>query len=461
VALFVALMLWDYPPVLIGIFDGSAELASAFVLGSLLALVPTGLACALHSLGGHAPIVAQVLLAIGIAGTWVAPGAAISPVVGAMLGACAGVGIALLVAVMGSVPDRRGGVRAILSRAGICLGVASLLEWACLLIARPLGPHLFQIAALGAIALSLVLGLLVPHGGPKPGAEPDRAAVGIEQVRPILTQAWVLACGLALPLMIVGLTWGDVVSQTYLAAQDATPLERPFFTALACFVCVAYLRRGRCERPSVAFQVLSLLASALLLVSWFVPSSQNFAGMTLMSMTRGIAFPVFILGLWLYLRLGTVSRPRLASALFGIAASLYGGVMLACMLLSTVAPPAGVAMVTPCLTVAYLLVVAVSGIVEGTRQQPTAYRADLDESCGDVARRYLLSPREAEVLRYLARGRTADYIADELGISPYTVKTHVKRIHEKLAVSSKEEIIELVEAQGRGGSSHCSGQDHG
>lgn len=50
-----------------------------------------------------------------------------------------------------------------------------------------------------------------------------------------------------------------------------------------------------------------------------------------------------------------------------------------------------------------------------------------------------------EVLAYIARGRSATFIADELHISPHTVKTHSKRIHEKLGLGSKEDIISLIE----------------
>ncbi|MFI4991279.1 MAG: response regulator transcription factor [Solirubrobacterales bacterium] len=52
-----------------------------------------------------------------------------------------------------------------------------------------------------------------------------------------------------------------------------------------------------------------------------------------------------------------------------------------------------------------------------------------------------LSPRESEVLRLLARGRTTQSIAAELGISPRTVHKHTERIHAKLGTHDRAQAI--------------------
>lgn len=52
-----------------------------------------------------------------------------------------------------------------------------------------------------------------------------------------------------------------------------------------------------------------------------------------------------------------------------------------------------------------------------------------------------LSEREREVLRIVSKGMTLAEIAALLEISVNTVKTHVKRIYQKLAVSSRTEAI--------------------
>lgn len=48
-----------------------------------------------------------------------------------------------------------------------------------------------------------------------------------------------------------------------------------------------------------------------------------------------------------------------------------------------------------------------------------------------------LSPRELEVLRLVSLGTGTARIADELGISPHTVRNHVRNLREKLGADSK------------------------
>jgi len=52
-----------------------------------------------------------------------------------------------------------------------------------------------------------------------------------------------------------------------------------------------------------------------------------------------------------------------------------------------------------------------------------------------------LSPREQQVARMVADGRTNQAIAAALEISVWTVSTHVRRIFAKLAVSSRAEMV--------------------
>ena len=52
-----------------------------------------------------------------------------------------------------------------------------------------------------------------------------------------------------------------------------------------------------------------------------------------------------------------------------------------------------------------------------------------------------LTPREAEVLKLIAKGLSYQRIADTLGMSPHTVTTHIKQIYRKLAVNSRGEAV--------------------
>ena len=62
-----------------------------------------------------------------------------------------------------------------------------------------------------------------------------------------------------------------------------------------------------------------------------------------------------------------------------------------------------------------------------------------------IASYYGLTRRDAEVLPYLARGRSAKVIAEALFVSESTVRTHTRRILEKTALHSKQDLIDLIE----------------
>ena len=54
-----------------------------------------------------------------------------------------------------------------------------------------------------------------------------------------------------------------------------------------------------------------------------------------------------------------------------------------------------------------------------------------------------LTPREAEVCRYLVQGRSLPFIAEQLYVTAGTVKTHAIHIYRKASVTSKQELISL------------------
>ena len=55
-----------------------------------------------------------------------------------------------------------------------------------------------------------------------------------------------------------------------------------------------------------------------------------------------------------------------------------------------------------------------------------------------------LTERETEILALYAGGRSAVRIAEELFLSNYTVKTHLRRCYAKLGIHSRQELLDLV-----------------
>jgi len=55
-----------------------------------------------------------------------------------------------------------------------------------------------------------------------------------------------------------------------------------------------------------------------------------------------------------------------------------------------------------------------------------------------------LTEREREVLQLLATGLTYGKIAQELGVSPETIKMHLKKVYRKLNAANKVEAISYL-----------------
>ena len=76
-------------------------------------------------------------------------------------------------------------------------------------------------------------------------------------------------------------------------------------------------------------------------------------------------------------------------------------------------------------------------------RRPGPYRM----RCDAVAERYGLSPRERDVFDLLVRGRSIDYIAQNLTISFNTAKSHIRHIYVKADVHSRQELIDLIDRE--------------
>ena len=59
-----------------------------------------------------------------------------------------------------------------------------------------------------------------------------------------------------------------------------------------------------------------------------------------------------------------------------------------------------------------------------------------------------LSPRERDVCVLLGRGRNRQFVADELGISLETAKTHATNVYRKVGVHSQQDLLDVIEMTG-------------
>ena len=67
------------------------------------------------------------------------------------------------------------------------------------------------------------------------------------------------------------------------------------------------------------------------------------------------------------------------------------------------------------------------------------------QRCLVVSQTYGLSARERDVLFLLAKGRTINYIADDLSVSFNTAKSHIRHVYVKTGVHTRQELIDMIE----------------
>ncbi len=74
--------------------------------------------------------------------------------------------------------------------------------------------------------------------------------------------------------------------------------------------------------------------------------------------------------------------------------------------------------------------------------QPT--ESESDTRIQAFSSSHSLSRREQEVLRLLGRGLTTTAMADKLGISPHTIRDHLKNLYRKTGTKGRNELLGLI-----------------
>lgn len=69
-----------------------------------------------------------------------------------------------------------------------------------------------------------------------------------------------------------------------------------------------------------------------------------------------------------------------------------------------------------------------------------------DSAVDKVAEEYGLSPREKETMRLLSMGYTKNALAEKLGVSSNTIRTHSRNVYSKLDIHSRQELMDLIDA---------------
>ena len=306
-------------------------------------------------------------------------------------------------------------------------------------------------AAVVAAAFAAAVLLRLPH---QCGGEPAAAKTppAVADARTALGRYWGALFGLAFNFFTMGLTFWP--STAGVSSNESVLVKPGAYAMVLAVVVVAHLAHRRFGSPheneSSGDQLVLVMlpvATAIVLVSPFIDST-----------LAGVPFIVVNLlpyaGIAALNVLGLAAAVRMAQVTARPVFSVLGWTVLACTASMGVGMALfqllgqGAQMVSLCVLTLYLVAMLIASIRQTYHLQAERQTAQfgVERACGRIAERYALSPRETEILAFLAHGRGAPYVGEKLCISPETVRTHTKRIYDKCGVHTKEELLDLIEA---------------
>lgn len=284
-------------------------------------------------------------------------------------------------------------------------------------------------------------------------ADDEAAQDGGCTVLRALRMLWMPLAGACLSCFIFGLTWDPVVSSeqdTRVAHQVwGAMVAGPVIMGLAV---AAVSARSRGISPLRLFdQTVYPVAVVLLLVIPVINQAfpdLRFAGNILSSG----GFAVVALCMWSNMAAAVRTVPIAPRFVFSAAFVLFALCFVAGLQSIGVVGTNGRTLCLVMLAV-YLGLMAVSFALDNREEKASLVperaaddtRSYIHRRCDEIAQSGGLSPREIDVLYYLARGYNHAYIAKKLYISENTVRTHVRHIYGKLDLSSREDLIDLVD----------------
>ena len=154
------------------------------------------------------------------------------------------------------------------------------------------------------------------------------------------------------------------------------------------------------------------------------------------------------------------SKSHETTLVFSAAVGIYALASLAGSALSLTMEPGPCSTTFTVLVLLYLACIAVRPTLMGRQEGASVTRAGGGTNAGaapssaaialgprelsELAERYRLTEREAEILRMLTDGATSGEIAEALVISSSTARGHAHKIYQKLGVSTKEELLDFL-----------------
>ena len=330
------------------------------------------------------------------------------------------------------------------------------------------------LAACVACVASIVLLARMP--GETPRGQDAEKELSTASVRPVL----VSVAGPLVVFLALEMVMGLVLSfQAVDAAGDGSAAGAKTLATLAAYICLIVLVMRRRELPDIRLlfeRLFPFFALALALLPFTSSAYGTLFSAVLVFLQGMVGTSVLFLllqssrehGVPIVACVAGVSFVARASILAGLVVGWTIGVADGVDATARVLMVAGAAMYAMSLVLVWSLKTRRSGgasavdvqtehgtgeasgeaqMVEGGQAVDAVDVADrpasFEETAARLAREHSLTAREEQVVALVACGRSAVYIAGELGIAPETVRSYLKSAYPKLGVHSKQELIDL------------------
>lgn len=399
----------------------------------------------------------------------------------------AGVNLLSGLGLLGELPDAVG-VALITGVYGLGSAVPNAV-WLALIAVLPAGECLLVIAAayllaglvspvfavlpgvagclVACVACVASIALLARMPGEAPREQGAEQKLSAASVRSVL----VPVAGPVVVFLALEIVMGLVLSfQAVDAAGDGSAAAAKTLATLAAYICliVLVMRRRKLPNIRVLFErMFPLFALALALLPFTSSTYGTLFSAALVFLQGMVGTSVLFLllqssrehGVPIIACVAGVSFAARAFILAGLVVGWSIGVVDGVDATARVLMVAGAAMYAMSLVLVWSLktrrssdvseadLQAERGSAEAPEGGQAAEAADksesLDETAARLAREHSLTAREEQVVALVACGRSAVYIAGELGIAPETVRSYLKSAYPKLGVHSKQELIDL------------------
>ena len=265
------------------------------------------------------------------------------------------------------------------------------------------------------------------------------------QLRSHLTEIACCSLGLGLYMGLIGFSNDGLAQAEYVYRQVVTGVGG---TLLACALLFLSMRANP-DAPYVVLPILLGTSALVFILTTTMPSDvgqtlAHIAGKATDSLTSALA----MLGL---ARRGEEGLKNPAWVVCICSFALFVGILGGGVLMSTVGlGTTSIVLVAVSLLYGALLSLGVT-VQQRARDQFVIVRNPADmariaqvQADAIAAELGTLTPRETEVLPYLLQHQSADAIAEKLGISRNTVKTHTAHIYEKAGVNTRAQLVNLA-----------------